>query len=100
MLDFEDGEIEALLGAGGLKMPEIKCASGHLIERICGNPDCQTDAVCCIQDDCEYCECRHEYCTFIDLKKLIKHADSRLFEVKNAASDILREVNELIIQLD
>jgi uncharacterized protein YjhX (UPF0386 family) len=90
MLNFGDGEIEALLSAGGMNVPKIKCASGNHIERLCYSPDCSNDAVCCNQDDCEYCECRHEYWAFVSLKKLIKHADGRLFKVKKAVSDILR----------
>jgi hypothetical protein len=100
MLGFEDEEIEALLGAGGLKAPEINCASGNRVERFCCKGSCTMEAACCSDDDCKNCEARHEACPFIGLKKLTKYAEGRLFLVRKTVADILKAENDLLNQLN
>jgi hypothetical protein len=99
MLAFGDEEIEALLGAGGLKAPDNNCASGHRVERLCCNRDCTLEAACCNDDDCQHCEGHHSVCSFIDLKKLMKRAEDRLFFARKAVAEILRAENDLLNRL-
>jgi hypothetical protein len=99
MTTFVDVEIEALLIAGGLKVPDINCASGHRVERLCCKGNCTLEAACCNNDDCKHCQGRHSACPFIDLKRLIKRDEGGLFFARKAVSDILRVENDLLNQL-
>jgi hypothetical protein len=99
MLAIGDEEIEALLGDGALKAPNINCASGHKVERLCCNGYCTLEATCCNDIDCKHCEGCHSTCPFISIKKLIKHSEANLFFVRKAVSDILRVEDDILNQL-